>query len=70
MTRVRARAKTSEIHPIFEKFNSLTMWGRTKRLMRGIIGLLFVPVFFFGTIMFLLVELGNYTLDILVEEGE
>lgn len=60
----------NDIHPIFKKYNSLTMWGRTKRLVRGLAGLIFVPMMLGGTLIFLLVELGNYTLDIVFEDVE
>ena len=54
-------------HPIFEKYNSLTPWGRFKRLIRGIVGIPFIIMMIGCTVLFLVVELGNYTLDIIVD---
>jgi len=58
----------SEIHPIFDKYNSLSFWGRAKRMIKGLIGLMFLIPFFCMTVFFLLMELGNYIWDIVFGE--
>jgi len=54
----------SEIHPIFDKYNRLNFLGRTKRMIKGLIGLVFVVPLFCMSVFFLLMELGNYIWDI------
>jgi len=53
---------------IFPEYNKLNFWGKCKRVIKGIIGLIFTPLVLIIDFFFILIEIGNYIWDAVFNE--